>query len=101
MMTRPLAKASGIKLRYDASLQKAIRLCSKLEVQHGLPGALEITDFHISWKDGLPDDPNEEAQRDSTLVSSQARSAQGLMREKGYSDEQILQEKSEMSDQII
>ena len=101
MMSRPIARAAGIKLRYDASLQKAIRLCSKLEVQHGQAGAAEVTDFHISWKDGLPDDPNEEAQRDSTLVSSQARSAQGLMREKGYSDDQILQEQNEISDKIL
>jgi hypothetical protein len=101
MMTRPLAKASGIKLRYDASLQKAIRLCSKLEVSHGLAGAVDITDFDIKWLDGLPNDPNEEAQRDSTLVAGRVRSAQGLMREKGYSDEQIMQEQNEKADQML
>lgn len=101
MMTRPLAKASGIKLRYDASLQKAIRLCSKLEVSHGLAGAVDITDFDIKWLDGLPNDPNEEAQRDSTLVTGGVRSAPGLMREKGYTDDQIQQEQAEMASQVL
>ncbi len=101
MMTRPLAKASGIKLRYDAGLRKAVRLCSKLEVAHGLAGAVEITDFDIMWLDGLPNDPNEEAQRDSTLVTGGVRSAPGLMREKGYTDDQIQQEQAEMANQVL
>lgn len=101
MMARPLAKASGIKLRYDASLKKAVKLCSQLEVFHGLDGSVEIQDFKIDWKDGLPNDPNEEAQRASVLVGSKVRSAQGLMRENGYSEDQINQEKSEMGDTVI
>jgi len=101
MMARPLARAGGIKLRYDANLKKAIRLCSQMEVYHAMPGAVEIQDFQITWRDGLPDDPNEEAQRESTLVTGKVRSAQGIMREKGYSEDQILQEQNEKADQVI
>ena len=100
-MARPIMKASGIKLRYDPNVKKAIRLCSKLEVYHGLEGAIEIQDFTIKWKDGLPDDPNERAQRDSTLVTAKVRSAQGIMREKGYSDAQIAQEHTEMAENVF
>jgi len=96
MMARPIARAGGIKLRYDPNLKKAVRLCSQMEVFHGLPGAVEIQDFQIDWKDGLPNDPSEEAQRDQALVTGGVRSAQGLMREKGFSDEQIKQEQEEM-----
>lgn len=101
MMARPIARAAGIKLRYDACLKKAIRLCSQMEVYHEMAGAVEVQDFQINWKDGLPDDPNEEAQRESTLVTGKVRSAQGIMREKGYSEDQILQEQNEKADQVI
>lgn len=101
MMSRPIAKAAGIKLRYDSALKRAVRLCSQLEAYHGLPGAVEVQDFQIDWKDGLPDDPNEEATRDAALVTGRVRSAQGLLREKGYSEEQITQEKTEMAEQVL
>ena len=97
MMARPIMKASGIKLRYDANLKMAVRLCSQMEVFNAMEEAVEVQDFTIDWKDGLPNDPMEEAQRDSTLVASRVRSSQGLMREKGYSDEQINQEQKEMN----
>lgn len=101
MMARPLSKSGGIKLRYDANLKLAIKLCSQMEVFHGLEGATEIKSFKIGWKDGLPDDPNEEAQRDATQVGGKVRSSQGLMREKGYSEEQIAREQKEMSEPAI
>jgi hypothetical protein len=101
MMARPLARAGGIKLRYDANLKKAVRLCSRMEVYHGMTGAVEVQDFQIDWKDGLPNDPNEEAQRESTLVTGKVRSAQGIMREKGYSEDQIIQEQNEKADQVF
>lgn len=101
MMARPLARAGGIKLRYDANLKKAVRLCSQMEVFHAMPGAVEIQDFQIDWKDGLPDDPNEEAQRESTLVTGKVRSAEGIMRGKGFSEAQINQEKKEMAERVI
>ena len=89
MMSRPLSKAGGIKLRYDARLKKAIKLCSRLEVYHGMPGAVEITDFHINWKDGLQQDDMLDAQRQATLIGAQAMSPQDAMRERGMSEEQI------------
>jgi len=101
MMARPLARAGGIKLRYDANLKLAIKLCSQMEVFHGLEGATEVQNFTIDWKDGLPDDPNEEARRESTLVMGKVRSAQGLMREKGYTEQQIQNEQQEMKEDAL
>lgn len=101
MMFRPVARAGGIKLRYDSAIKKAVRLCSQMEVFHGMAGAVEIQDFAIEWRDGLPNDPMEEAQIDSTLVTGRVRSAQGRMREKGYSEEQITQEHTEMSERVF
>lgn len=89
MMSRPLAHAGGIKLRYDAALKKAIKLCSKMEVYHGMAGAVEISDFKISWKDGLQHDDMLDAQRQATLVGAGAMSPQDAMRERGMSEEQI------------
>ncbi len=91
MMSRPLSKAGGIKLRYDARLKKAIKLCSRMEVYHGMPGAVEITDFTIKWKDGLQQDDMLDAQRQATLIGAQAMSPQDAMRERGLSEEQITQ----------
>ena len=72
-----------------------------MEVYHGMTGAVEVQNFQIDWKDGLPNDPNEEAQRESTLVTGKVRSAQGIMREKGYSEDQIIQEQNEKADQVF
>lgn len=89
MMSRPLAHAGGIKLRYDAALRRAIKLCSQMEVYHGMAGAVEINDFKISWKDGLQQDDMLDAQRQATLVGAGAMSPQDAMRERGMSEEQI------------
>jgi len=47
------------------------------------------------------DDPNEEARRESTLVMGKVRSAQGLMREKGYTEQQIQNEQQEMKEDAL
>lgn len=101
MMARPLSKSARLKSRFDPTVKRALTLCSKLEVIKKLPGAVELTNIRIPWQDGLPSDPLQEAQIDSTLVGGKVRSAQGRMREKGISEAQILQETKEMSDRVL
>jgi hypothetical protein len=57
-MMSPLAKVSRIRVRMDYAVKKALRLCSQL----GGQGVKELTEaINITWKDGLPTDPLEDA----------------------------------------
>jgi len=97
MMLSPLKKSNRLQRRYNRAVQKAIQLCSALEKKMGLVGAVEIPSVKITWHDGLPQDHNADAQRESMLVIGKVRSAAGIMRDKGFSDEQIAKEIAEMS----
>lgn len=59
LMMSPLAKVNRIRMRFDPALKKAIKLCSQL----GGEGITDLTNAKISiaWKDGLPEDPKEQA----------------------------------------
>jgi hypothetical protein len=59
LMLAPLAKVNRIRMRFDPALKKAIQLCSQL----GGPGVMDLSDtpITITWQDGLPGDPVEEA----------------------------------------
>ena len=96
MLFKPLKKSNRIQTRFNPETQKAIRLCSQIEVFMGMAGAVEIPAIKIVWHDGLPQDHNADAQRDATLVNGKVRSAQGLMREKGMSEEDIQKETDEI-----
>jgi hypothetical protein len=59
-MISPLAKVTRIRMHMDAAVKKAIRLVSKL----GGKDIIDLSDVDISitWRDGLPSDPKEEAE---------------------------------------
>jgi hypothetical protein len=59
LMVSPLAKVNRIRMRFDPALKKAIKLCSQL----GGEGIVDLsnTEISIAWKDGLPEDPKEQA----------------------------------------
>lgn len=59
LMISPLAKVNRIRMRFDPALKKAIKLCSQL----GGEGIKDLskTPISITWKDGLPEDPKEQA----------------------------------------
>jgi len=97
MMTAPLKKSNRLQTRLGPAVRKAIRLCSLIEVKMGMAGAVEIPVTELTFHDGLPQDHNADAQRESTLVTGKVRSHQGLMRDKGFSDAQIKQETEEMN----
>lgn len=59
LMISPLAKVNRIRMRFDHALKQAIKLCSQL----GGEGITDLTktEISITWQDGLPNDPVEEA----------------------------------------
>ena len=101
MMLAPLKKANRIQGRMNPIVQQLIRLVSMLEVHMGMKGAVIVENAAITWHDGMPKDDAADAQRDSMLVTGKVRSAQGIMRDRGVPEDQINQEKMEMSEQII
>jgi hypothetical protein len=101
MMWKPLKKSNKIQRRLTPVVQQLIRLVSLVEVNMGMKGAVPIENIKINWHDGMPIDEQADAQRDATLVTGGVRSAQGIMRDKGIPEDQINQEKIEMSDQIL
>jgi hypothetical protein len=100
MMFRPLSKASGLKVRYDAGVKKAIRLCSMMEVINGVGGSAEVEDLSIEWKDGLPEDPVQQSNTQATLITARGMSPQDAMRDRGYSEDRIKRAMTDMSDQV-
>jgi hypothetical protein len=88
-LTNTLAKCGRIRRKVDGAAKKALNLGMALE-------DMPVEGLKINWQDGLPTIPLEEAQRISMLVTSKARSAEGLMREAGMAKAQIAQEMTEI-----
>jgi hypothetical protein len=102
LMMRPLKKSERCKLQYDPVFKQILEAISVLDVKNKVPGAVPLTDIQIDWKDGLPADTLEDAQVDTMQVMARSRSAQGIMRDRGFSEDKINQEMSEMAqDQML
>jgi hypothetical protein len=101
MMWKPLKKANKIQRRLTPVVQQLIRLASLAEVNMSMKDAVVIENVTINWHDGMPVDESADAQRDSTLVTGKVRSTQGLMRDKGKSENEITQEITEMREQVV
>lgn len=69
-MVSPLAKVKRIAMRFEPALIKAIKLCSQLRGE----GIVDLTKVPISvtWHDGLPNDPKEDADIMSTRTGNKA-----------------------------
>lgn len=59
LMISPLAKVNRIRMRMDRAVKKALYLCSELGGEDVVN--LKDVDISITWQDGLPSDPTEEA----------------------------------------
>jgi hypothetical protein len=96
LMMRPLKKSERCKLQYDPVFRQILEAISVLDVKNKVPGAVLLADLNITWKDGLPEDNYEEAQIDSMRITGGSRSPQGIMRERGFSEKQIVTETDEI-----
>jgi hypothetical protein len=72
MMMSPLAKVNRIRMRFDPAIKQAISMASKLSA--GIK--IEPSDITINWQDGLPADPKEQAEIESTRTGGKATSSQ-------------------------
>ena len=100
MMWKPLKKANKIQRRLTPVVQQLIRLVSLTEAKMGMKDAVVIENVKLNWHDGMPVDEQADAQTASTLVAGGVRSAQGLMRDRGMPEDQIAQERAEMTDMV-
>ncbi|MFA5408736.1 MAG: hypothetical protein WC343_08210 [Bacilli bacterium] len=101
MMWKPLKKANKIQRRLTPVVQQLIRLVSLTEAKMGMKGAVVIENVKLNWHDGMPIDEQADALTASTLVTGGVRSAQGLMRDRGMPEDQIAQERAEMTDMVL
>lgn len=67
LMIAPLAKVARVRNKMDDAIKEAFRLC-------GLLGGVDMTDVSITWQDGLPGDPVEEA----TIMKSRTKDGQTM-----------------------
>lgn len=100
-----LADKSGTAWRLSMTplLEKVARLREELDwaVDQCLSIALRLigidpTGLYITWADGMPKLAEEESRYVANLVVAKARSAEGLMRDHGIDDDEILQEMNEI-----
>jgi hypothetical protein len=92
LMMAPLAKVNRIRMRFDPALKEVLWLASLLEKAQGMAGSVELTDIHIDWKDGLPDDENELTQNEVQRYTSGLSSLESSLRRMYGLEGQALQE---------
>jgi hypothetical protein len=101
MMWKPLKKANKIQRRLTPVVQQLIRLVSLTEAKMGMKDAVVIENVKLNWHDGMPVDEQADALTASALVTGGVRSAQGLMRDRGMPEDEIAQERAEMTDMVL
>jgi hypothetical protein len=62
LLISPLSKVNRLRLSADPKVKTALKLASRIEVLKQVPDSVELTNLEINWKDGLPEDPVEQAQ---------------------------------------
>lgn len=84
LLMRPLARTNRKRLYFDPALKKLIALAAQLEKANGKEAPDEVN-VEIEWKDGLPNDPTEQAQIEqirlaagNTSLESSVRRLDGL-----------------------
>ena len=95
LMMAPLAKVNRIRMRFDPALKEVLWLASALEKTQGMSGAVELTDIHIDWKDGLPDDEQELTQNEVQRYTVGLTSLESSLRRLYGLEGQALQEEIE------
>lgn len=87
MMISPLAKTNRIRMRFDSSVKKAIKLCSQLGGE-GVANLSKET-INIYWNDGLPSDEKEQAEIFAIRTGNKATISQysAIQRQDSLNDE--------------
>ena len=74
LLMRPLARTNRKRLYFDSALKELFSIAAELERANGR-GAPEGLSVAIEWKDGLPDDPMEQAQIEQLRTGGKATSS--------------------------
>lgn len=80
LMMAPLAKVNRIRMRFDPALKEILWLASLLEKAQGRAGAAELTNIHIDWHDGLPDDEQEITQNETQRYTAGLTSLESALK---------------------
>jgi hypothetical protein len=78
-LLRTLAKVNRKKLYFDQGLKNILYAAQVLDVTHG-SGSYEPTIPRLEWKDGLPDDPLEQAEIEASRTSAGNTSLESSLR---------------------
>lgn len=89
-MVPPLAKARRVRLRFDSVVKKTLILAAQLEAAWGVQDTTVPETINITWNDGLPNDPKEQAEIEATRRASGTTSIYSSIRRlDGGTDEEI------------
>ena len=106
LMISPLAKVNRVRMRFDHALKHAIKLCSQL----GGEGITDLTkaEISITWQDGLPNDPVEEAdimdKRVGKATMSQVRALKqydAMSDKEAESEMELIQEEERLNNPVM
>lgn len=92
LLMAPLARVNRMRLHFDPALKQALRLASLLERAQGVSGVVELTDIHIDWQDGLPDDDVELTQNEAQRYAAGLTSLESALRRLYNLEGEALQE---------
>jgi len=95
LMLAPLAKVNRIRMRFDPALKEVLWLASLLEKAQGMSGAVVLENIHIDWKDGLPDDEQENTQNETQRYTAGLTSLESSLRRLYGLEGEALQEEIE------
>lgn len=99
-MQPPLAKARNIARRFDPVVKEALLAACELEKAWGVEGAAVPETINVTWKDGLPNDPKEQAEIERTRLESRNTSRYSSIRRlDGGTDEEIREEIRRMDEE--
>lgn len=69
-MVPPLDNARSIRNRMDPVVKDLLVAAAELEAAWGVPGSVVPSSINITWKDGLPKDPKEDAEIEEVRLRS-------------------------------
>lgn len=90
LMMAPLAKVNRVRLHFDPALKRVLQVAAALERANGVPTPA-LGEIRIVWRDGLPEDPSEQATIESTRIAAGLTSRYSALRRLDGDNEEALQ----------